>query len=528
MFSIFKMILIKSIYSQYSTLFERIANNAKTPSLLSLIYLMIILFIGLIYHDVGSYKVGSENDFFGTYIPHAKEILKGNFPIDDYRGPLYIILLAILGFAIGNFLSAGIVISTISASAALYFIYKILLKLINPIAALVIILFTAFNHTFVEYTYGAGTDMLFNASLTALLYVLIKNENKTWSKVIKIAIISSIAYLTRYNAIFLIFAVPAGIFLMNKNETVKKNTIMSVGYVLIFFICIMPWGIYTLIQKGEILYNKNYQNIAISIDAESGINWEKEYLEKAQKYSSYSELIINEPLPLLKTISLNLFYHLYFDLKNLIGWHLSIFFLPGIFVFIKQKSPPVEKVFFIFNIFFFIVLLPVYYSERFSLFLIPAFIVIIYEGVKRITNYLNNYLKAKWVFQIVIIGLLYWSLIKSIGYNSLIIKGPPDIPVISKRFEELQLPSDSKMIASRKPHIAYHLNLIWTDIPVNSSLEKTINELKNRNVDYLYISTIEWTTRPALRNLLESKKEVSDLEPIIIAANQQAVLYRIK
>ncbi|MBK8982070.1 MAG: hypothetical protein IPM38_07045 [Ignavibacteria bacterium] len=111
-----------------------------------------MLFVSMTNRLIGDY--GVETDFYVAYVTQAKELLKGNLVIDQYRGPVYQFFLAITGiFFKYDYYSAGKFLNVLCASISLFFISKIINSIFNRDGALFVVLFVAVNQIFWRYTY---------------------------------------------------------------------------------------------------------------------------------------------------------------------------------------------------------------------------------------------------------------------------------------------------------------------------------------------------------------------------------------
>ena len=140
---------------------ESIFNSKHTGLIIAGLYLVVLGLIGFTFHTVGDY--GIETDFFWGYVPNAKGFLEGNIPMDAFRGPLYPMVLGIVGFVLGDFFRTGILIGVISAAVVIYVAFEILKRVFSPNTAFFVTILLAVNPVFVQYSYSAGTDMFFNA-----------------------------------------------------------------------------------------------------------------------------------------------------------------------------------------------------------------------------------------------------------------------------------------------------------------------------------------------------------------------------
>jgi len=162
-----------------------------------------MLFVSMTNRLIGDY--GVETDFYVAYVTQAKELLKGNLVIDQYRGPVYQFFLAITGLFFKNdYYSAGKFLNVLCASISLLFISKIINTIFNRNGALFVVLFVAVNQIFWRYTYEPGTDMLFLLFYTSALYFLLSSKDLNNRNLLIAGFLTGLAYLTRYTGISLI------------------------------------------------------------------------------------------------------------------------------------------------------------------------------------------------------------------------------------------------------------------------------------------------------------------------------------
>lgn len=164
-------------------------------------YFVVMLIFALTYHRIGDY--GVETDFYEGMVYEAKEFLKGNLIIEGYKGPLYPIVLGILGFLFGDFFKVGVVLCVISAGVFLYFSFKILHKIFGFDVAFGSVLLILSNSIFIQYSYSAGTDLFFCALAIISIYFLVKGDRLKNSYIFLSGIFASLAFLTRTNGLFL-------------------------------------------------------------------------------------------------------------------------------------------------------------------------------------------------------------------------------------------------------------------------------------------------------------------------------------
>ncbi|MBI4429724.1 MAG: glycosyltransferase family 39 protein [Ignavibacteriales bacterium] len=492
------------------------------------VYFVVMSYIGLKYHIVGDYNV--ETDFYWLYVPNAKEILGGHVLIEEFRGPAYPAFLAVVGVVLKDFFRSGIILSTLAASFVLFFAFETLKKLFRADLALVATTLTAVNATFVQYTYTAGTDMVFNALVAASAFFLFRKEERTKSDLVIFSVAAGVAYLTRYNGIFVVVAISIIFLLLNQHRLALrekfKNTTMTLG---IFLATITPWGIYCLIEKGSFFYNRNYLNIAYEMFAKGKISWDQYWMVEASKFSSLPQVILADPALFAGTVVSNLYEHFVNDLRLLLGFHLGVFVVAGIFLYIKEKPTTRQLSYFTFGLCFFLVLLLVFYGERFSLFLIPVYASLALKALSwqrlsrlRFWNGVHAGAFVSWI-------LITWSAADSITFNKANINsGPQEIPVIAETFRKNYGDSDrGKIILTRKPHIAYYLDMTMRTFPYVDNWEELKAEARSLHASYLFYGMMEAGLRPQFRELLDPRRAPEWLKPMTYTVSPPAVLYKV-
>ena len=505
--------------------FKEYLEHNLTGVVLAVMYLVVMLYIGLTYHVVGDYHV--ETDFFQAYVPSAKDILKGIWTIEDFRGPAYPTVLALFGLVFKDFFTAGIIVSTVAASLTLFFTFELIKKLFRSDIALVVVLLTAFNKTFVQYSYTAGTDMTFNCFAAATIYFLLKDEQRSWVNIVLSSLSAALAYLTRYNGIFVLVAIPLIISLFNIYKIeMKQRIIFSAVFVFSFFLFITPWGIHSLNEKGSFFYNKNYLNIAYEMFGKGKVGWDQYWNVEAVKYSSLMQVVFVDPGLFVSTLFKNLYEHLFSDFELLVGWGIGICFFAGLIGLWKQRPNARQAAFYFFGGLMFLILLLVFYGERFSMYLIPvyttfAIVTLTWERWRGIPFY-NGVIVAA--------VLIVWTFVGSYNYNRLNIdSGPKEIKVIADWFNKnINDTDESKIIVCRKPHIAFYINKTMRYFPYVSTFDDLERETKKLKADYLFYGIFEANMRPQFQSLLNPANVPAWLEPIAFTNSPPSVLYKVK
>lgn len=517
--------------AKQENIFQSVIDYKYLPVVFALLYLIILSYVSFTYHKIGDY--GVETDFYWSYVTSAKAFLKGTILIDSFRGPLYQIVLGIFAFVVGEYLKAGMIINLLSASVVIFFTMSVVRKLFSNEYSFFTGLLLVFNPIFIQYTYSAGTDMFFNALVSLTIFLLFLKDESKYLHLVFAAFVTGLAYLTRYNGTFLIIFFFAILIITNWKIDFKAKIKSAFIFLGTFFITISPWGFFLLIKKGSFFYNDNYRNIAYEFYAKGKISWDSFWYSGNNQFSSLTEVIFKDPINFGVHMLQNVYEHFLLDMERLVGWQLGVLVILGLVIFFINNPLKYLKskkfAYLISGGVFFLILLLVFYSERFSLFLIPFYVIMALYPLFSNKKSLKNFLPKPVVF-IIIIGISLFTFIKAYSYNALRIDSGPEEILLLRDWYFANVPEDErgKIIAARKPQIAYYLNMDFNVIPIADNYQDFLNKIKKEKDDYIYFGIMEAQTRPALRGLLNPKNNFPGLRPIVYFSNPPSVLYKVE
>ncbi len=527
--------------------FPNILKSNRFPLVLALVYFVVMTYFSLTYHKIGDYDV--ETDFYWGFVGEAKQILSGSIPIGDFKGPGYGMTLALFKLAIPDYFTAGVVLSVFCAALTLFFTYKIIAQLFRPDLALLTTLGVAINAVFLKYTYSAGTDMLFNVLMVVSIYfVLRKDELSLWDMVFA-GLFSGYAYLTRYNGVALFVGLPIVLLLLNVKHLSWKRRVLGTA---VFFgsaaLLIVPWGAYCLSQKGSFFYNTNYQNIAFDMYGQGKMSWDQFWNVEAKNFTSFSDVILRDPGAFINKMFSNLYEHfrndigflpqqpgtqasLYDALRVLLTSKIGIFAVLGILVLAVERINRKQVAYFTFSFLFFGVLLTVFYGSRFSLYLLPTYIVLALSFFSwRRLSFLRVG-KAPHLSMVLLVVLILFALTFDESFKVIkenISSGPTEILQVANWVQKNEVErKENNIIVARKPHIGYYLNMEFRSFPYVNTFPELMVELDKLKATYLFFSGIEAGMRPQFQNLLDPTKAPPDLRAIVYTTYPPAVLYKI-
>lgn len=510
--------------------------DPRFPYILSEFYFVVMLIVSLNYHTIGDY--GVETDFYEGMVYEAKEFLKGNLIIEGYKGPLYPVFLALLGFIFKDYFALGVIICVVSASVFLFFTYKTVEKIYTPQIAFGVVLLMMSNSVFIQYSYSAGTDLFFCALAMISIYFLVKGKELKLSYLFLAGLFASLAFLTRTNGLFLpAAALFCFVGIKYTSRHWKKIFQHSLIYIGGFLLLNIPWSIYKYIHKGDFFYDRNFTNIAWELFGQGKMSWDYFQAVESPKFNSMADVFLRDPFHFLKEIFVINFYENFVgDLEKLLSIPFAVVLVIGIIALFKRKYVK-NQVFFLINILFaFLILLPAFYSERFSLFLISgyALIVLLLLNLDQLDKIKVGGLKLSLlIFSVV----FCWSLVEGITHNSKQIDfGPQEVLAISQAAPD-SIKTEANWVIARKPHIGYYLNMSYRKIPYVSTYDSLLTWMKQKKADYFFVSSFEaqtlmsYTTnqneQQKFYNLLNWQAEKQDLIPVTYMSYPPAVLYKL-
>ncbi len=506
---------------------EQIYESKYFSIAFALIFLLIMTVLALVFHKVGGF--GVETDFYWGYAPEAKAFLHGKITIDAFHGPLYPWLLALVARAIGDLFTSGVLISVFSASVTVYFVFEIMKSLFSSDVAFAATVLVAVNKSFVEYSYTAGTDMVFVALSMAGLFLLFRKPTITAVELALSALFAACAYLVRYNGLVFLVAIPLVLVVASVEIKGMKKYIAALTWASVFIVVAAAWAIYLKLHVGSFVYDKNYQNIAYELFAKGKMTWDQFWFQSSHRYTSYMDVILGAPVAFAGMLARNAGIHLFGDVSRLNNIVVGVPALVGFVFFALSKPGRRQAGFAAIFVLFFCVLLTVYYAERFSLLLIPLYSFAAVFAFKAIASRLRLKRNAVVLVNVLVAGLIAISYADSFAFNSgQIDAGPKDMLLIRNWFhKEYGDKYDGSLLAARKPHLAHLLKMRLYEFPMVDSYDSLMSTLRRDSVKFLYYGDFEERFRPQFFNLFNIDTAHAGLKPLCITRTPPAVLYEL-
>lgn len=483
-----------------------------------------LLAVALGPHRIGDYS--TETDFYGGYAEGARLIQHGHLDAARYGvvGPVYETALALTGFVVRDLFLAAELISVLATVATLLLWFHLLRRRANARLALVAALFMATNPYFFRHGYTASTDALALALQAAALFVLLAVPGRRAAA--GAGLLAAAAFLTRYTAIVLL---PVGLVASAGGGRLPSPGASRRGETLAFAVGFVApaavWFAWSLSHRAGFT-SSLHDNLAYEVFARArGLSWDVYRRDLQPHFHSLWDVIAYDPWAVARQVAANAITHLRDDGRVLLGWPTAACVAMGVLLAAAtgtlRRAWPVAVAAGV----SFLALVPVYYSERYSLILIPFYAAA--------AGYL--FASHRWAFSI---GGRFWlkpalaavPLALAVGASidlqrRVLAQQPTETLVCAETLRSLARPGDR--VIARKPHIAWLAGVESVAFPFADSLGQLADHARQRGARWLFYSLPEAGARESFRYLLDTTAMVPGLTPRRVTGPRPSVLYEI-
>jgi tetratricopeptide (TPR) repeat protein len=487
-----------------------------------------LLAIALVYMISGPHKVGdnfTETDFYGAYAQGARLIEHGHLVPSRYAviGPVYEITLGLIGFVIHDLFLAAELLSLVTTLAVLMLWFYLLRARLNARTAFFACLFMATNAYFFQHGCGAMTDAFAIALQAIALLLLLTRASDRAIGVAGIA--AGVAFLTRYNAVYLL---PTGIVAVFAGGTLAPHrrraaVLFSAG----FFVPVLPWVLFSISQGSHFEFQLHH-NIAYDVFARAkGIPWDDYQRDLQPQFKTLWDVIARDPKAVASRMVFNVWDHLRQDALTLLTWPVAAAAAVGLIFAIRDGSARRIGPLLFGGVLLFGTLVPVFYSQRYSLALLPLYATLAAIAfTSPLLALVAGRRRPVWLKPALAVVPLVIATRATIAHEAHVIDQlPSEVLQCAETLEQLKKPGDR--IIARKWHIAYHAGVEPLAFPFVETLPQLAAYAKENHARWLYFSWPEAETRPRFYYLLDTTAVVPGLTVHRVTRPHPAVLYEI-
>ena len=483
---------------------------------------MALLVVALGPHRVGDYF--TETDFYGGYAEGARALQHGHLDPSRYGvvGPGYEMALALVGLVVRDLLLAAELLSVVSVVVGMLLWVRLLARRADPGLAFAASLFLATNGTLFRYGYSATTDA-FAWALQALALTLLlahRGPRAAWLA----GAIAALAFLTRYSAIYLL---PAGLIAMLLGGTLHERRAGAAWrFAAGFAGLVAPWVIYSLAHGGTLSLQLHH-NIAYDVFARSrGIAWDDYQKLMQPQFHSLWDVIARDPSAVARRELFNVWDHLRLDGRDLVGPAVALAALAGLALALWDGTFRRLWPLWVAGALAFLALVPVFYSERYSLPLLPIYATLAAAAFASPRFALAVAGGRLWLKPLLAAWPLALALQASVSTQVRVMDQLPVEVLGAARVLRAEARPGDRVIA-RKPHIAFHSGVAATPFPFTRTVPELADYARAEHARWLFFSWPEAELRPDYYFLLDTSAVVPGLTPRSVSSGHPAVLYEI-
>ena len=489
----------------------------------ALVFGVALLVMALGPHRVGDYF--TETDFYGGYATGAKALLAGHLDPARYGvvGPGYEVALALVGLAVPDLLLAAELLSVLSAVAGMVLWACLLARRADPRLAFGLTLFLATNGTFFRYGYSATTDALALALQALALFLLLARARPR--DALLAGLVSALAFLTRYSAVYLL---PAGLIALAAGGTLQPRwgraaLLFAAG----FAAPVVPWVLYSLAHGGSLALQLHH-NIAYDVFARArGIPWDDYQKLLQPQFRSLWDVIARDPGAVARRELFNIGDHLRLDAQALLGPAVAATAAVGLVLAALDGTLRRLWPLWLSFALAFLALVPVFYSERYSLPLLPVYATLAAAAFS----------SPRFAFAVGRRGVLWLKPVLAVIPLALAVQAsaraqarvidqlPVEVLESGRALRAHARPGDQ--VIARKPHIAFHGGVASLPFPFTKTLPELAAYAREHHARWLFFSWPEAEMRPDYFFLLDTSAVVPGLTVRSATSGHPAILYEI-
>jgi hypothetical protein len=525
----------------------RIPHSEIIAAIICLLYFAFLIYFSR-QHPFGTYA--TETDFYHLYAPDALRIAAGQFPLNTFQGPGYPVLLSLVTRFTGDVFVAGKWVSIISAVLCVWLMFMLFKQLFGEWVGVGAALLSTTVIEFPEFSLQATTDVFFLLLCLVALVIFTGAFFSVRMRVIFAAFFAGVAYLTRYNGVFLLACFVFAILVMNLFEKVWRERAILTGIFLgAFFVTILPWLIANAQHNGSPLYNTNYLNMATLFYPElaDGEVTQDGTRKAAEMFHSFGEVLAYKPTQAIARYFGNLGEIFLGSLRptlvaRLTGWLglIGVFvalleiLLRGFFNDGKLRTPSKAQLLLFVSMATYFLLMGLNHWEVRYFF----FIGLCYCGL---ASYLA-FMSVKWLS---VVELRYptvtWIILPTIyvlgiaanaftptheSFRNFIQAHPHEIPAAANFLQSTNAAPHSLKIVARKPHLPFMAQQDWVFFPQVKSLDELKSWLEKNPVNYIAIGKRELKSRKELTPLGDPKTAPDWLQAAWTNSDPKFILYK--
>lgn len=476
--------------------------------------------------EVGNW--GVESDFYGRDAVQAARVLAGQPYTNRHYPPGYAYLLALSSSFTHDLFAAGKILSSLAVGLLGFVSYRLLSALWERRLALTATLLMLL--ALLPYVFIASADMLANLALVLSMWALLRRE-ATPAICVQAGLATGVAYLFRYNALFLLTGIP--IVLLATAEAAESWRSRCTKIVLFLgaaLVVMAPWLLVNWQRNGSPFASDLYQQVAARFYHPQGDAFVWTVDAMGQQFNSAWEVLRYDPWRFTKQYIEDVLYGKAYRLTwRILEFPAVLFAGAGLLLYLQQMTRrqaaflilcaagyllhglagfAVRFYVFLMPLLFLLVVLPVFYFERMS---IPG-------------RMARREVTIGWVVAGLLVGAAAYHAYVSTTW---FLRTEPKYLIEAAAAVRAHASADDRIMAI-EPHLPYLAGLEFKSAAVATSLDAYIDVLAAKGIRFLVYSKHEEDYWPDLRVLREPDRLPNSFRVIYEHKPSTTIVYEIE
>lgn len=472
------------------------------------------------------------SDFYSRYVPDALRIAEGDVPQDTFVGPGYATLLTLVTGLVPDDLAAGKLIATVTGSICGLLAFFLFKRLFGYRAALLSLPIMLVSGEFAVSAIDPGTDMPFLLLCIATMLAFTNGETQPSTRAALAGAFAALAYLTRYNGLFLpATCVVALLFLNAFEQTIRQRIGSAAIHVLTFVAVASPWLYLNYINHGSPFYNTNYLNMATESYGYR-TDWDGVVAVK-QLFHGFGDVVMHDPKHFITHYALNLLDSLRNSLTSRLAMPpIGVLAWAGAaWALTRRPSNKAVIVLLLSVAAYFGIMGFGHWEDRYYLYIMVCYVGLAgYFAVASFDWICERFsMDRAGAFTAVAVAALLVFAVSARDARKDIkrLLATQPMELIPARDRLVSISPAGATIMARKPHLAYLTGSRATFFPQVQSLDELEVAAKEAHADFLLYDKTTLALRPNVAMLADPDNHIAWLKPVYWDRARSLVLYRV-
>ena len=493
-----------------------IEQPVDTRKALLLALAMGVFYVVALAYPVHRHVVGAFSDFYVRFAPDADRVAAGEFPRNTYNPPGYPTLLVLASPLTGDF-TTGKWMSLLAGGLTGALAFVLFRRLFGPGPALLAVPIILTSAVFATYAITAMTDVPFVLLCLIVMIALTSEGPHRLRTVILSGVLCGIAYLIRYNAVFLL--VPGLAAALWVERRWSSRAALGAAYLASFLVTVAPWLWMNYTHHGSPFYSTNYEDVARAFD-----------ITRSTPFTSLADVLLQDPARLTRSYVTNLGYTFF----QTLGAGLAL--LPvgplaamGIGLSLaRNRRRPVFLVL-LAALSFLLVMSLTHWERRYFFFILVCYSGFAAFAIFEIAGWVGRALGSMLAARATMAMLVLWIVVPSIvtvwqAAAKTLSRQPVELLPAAEVVRREASPRATVMAV--RAQMAYLSRREWRPLPGADSVEGLKTILQQDPPGYVVYDRWAWKYMPELKSLLDPAASPRWLRAVY--SNPSIVVYRVE